>query len=235
MGQCYFKVADPSEVVIKTGPMGKTKYVQGAATFICGAIHEVETIDLNIMTIELVSTNVMSADAVEVNVSAAAQVRIDRDPAVLQTGLAARSFGGLGHEEMERKITATLEGTQRAVICEMTMLELYSDKDKLKAKAAEVLDDDMGALGVDVISYTINSITDDNGYFDKLGEIESEKKIMIAEISQVRIDTEQQIQQMKLETNRKITEMEQHRQKQVQFYKQETLKREAGTEREKAL
>lgn len=229
---CYCRTAEPNEVVIKTSACsGKTKYISGAATFVCGAIHEIEELDLTNFQVKLASKGVMTRTAVTVCVDANATCCINGDPDVIGTGLAARSFGHLSRDEIIEAIESTLEGSQRAILSEMSMEEINEDREKLRVTAKPVLQHDLGELGINILNYTIEKVYDENGYYDANGDRETCLKMASAEANKTLQETEEEINRIQQQTKAKIAQMEQDKQIKIEYFKQETEVRGADSDR----
>ena len=63
----------------------------------------------------------------------------------------------------------TLEGHQRAIMGNMTVEQIYKDRVKFSTAVFEVASSSLVAMGINVISYTIKSLSDENGYLEALG------------------------------------------------------------------
>jgi len=62
-----------------------------------------------------------------------------------------------------------MEGHQRAIIGSMTMEALYSDRHEFANQVREVCKEDLLKMGMEVVSYVITDIKDNNEYFTNLG------------------------------------------------------------------
>jgi len=183
------------------------------------------------MQIELESRGVMTRTAIPVNVVGIANVNIRKELHILQTGLAARSFAGFTPDEVQLTCQQVLEGSQRAVVSEMSLEEINADRVMMVQKAQDIMEQDMSMLGVQVNSYQIKRLDDDIGYGDALGSIELTKKDAIAEVNKARQEADTLIKTFQREAETKIAEMENTKNMQIETYKQDAIKRGSETER----
>merc|ERR1719249_457073 len=63
-----------------------------------------------------------------------------------------------------------MEGHQRAIMGNMTVEEIYRDRQTFSTKVFEVASQDLYTMGISVISYTLKDIRDEVGYLASLGQ-----------------------------------------------------------------
>merc|ERR1719454_385814 len=123
------------------------------------------------MTLEIVSNAVNSSAGVPVNAVGVAQVKVDsREASRLDT--ATQLFLGCNDNVIRNVALETLEGHQRAIIGNMTVEEMFRDKQKFSEEVKNTAKTDMMGLGLQIVSYTLKQMTDDNGYLLALGKPE---------------------------------------------------------------
>lgn len=82
---------------------------------------------------------------------------------------AAQQFLGKRLEEVGDVALQTMEGNQRAILGTMTVEEIYQDREGFATRVLEVGSADMDNMGLEIVSYTIRDIRDEQGYLDALG------------------------------------------------------------------
>merc|ERR1719454_1812904 len=123
------------------------------------------------MTLEIVSNAVNSSAGVSVNAVGVAQVKVDsREASRLDT--ATQLFLGCNDNVIRNVALETLEGHQRAIIGNMTVEEMFRDKQKFSEEVKNTAKTDMMGLGLQIVSYTLKQLTDDNGYLLALSKPE---------------------------------------------------------------
>merc|ERR1712018_225915 len=80
------------------------------------------------MTLNPVCENVETAQGVPLTVTGVAQVKIMKNPDLLQT--ASEQFLGKKEHEIKSTVLQTLEGHLRAILGTLTVEEVYKDRDQ---------------------------------------------------------------------------------------------------------
>ena len=76
---------------------------------------------------------------------------------------AVEQFIDKGRQDIESVAMETLEGHQRAIMGNMTVEEIYRDRDTFSQKVFDVASVDLHNMGISVISYTLKDIRDEVG------------------------------------------------------------------------
>ncbi len=71
--------------------------------------------------------------------------------------------------DIERVAMETLEGHQRAIMGAMTVDEIFKDRKKFSQKVFDIASTDLFNMGIQVISYTLKDIKDEEQYMVSLG------------------------------------------------------------------
>ncbi|MBI5155006.1 flotillin family protein [Candidatus Poribacteria bacterium] len=168
-----YKKVGPNEVLVISGKLwrGKGKgyrTIRGGGVFVWPILERVDRISLNIMTLVVRTPEVYTVQGVPVIVDGVAQVKIDSDPASVDT--AAEQFLGLSDQEIQTVALETLEGHLRAVLGTLTVEEIYKERDKFAQSVQAIATPDMRNMGMRIVSFTVKNIADKNGYLDALGK-----------------------------------------------------------------
>ena len=159
----------PDQALIKSGiGLSQPKIVPGGFVFKIPFCQQVQRLSLAVMTLEIVSPVVYTLQGVPLSVSSIAQVKIARHNEGLKK--AAGQFLDMSISSIEHTAQQTLEGHQRAIMGTMTVEEIYSDRKKFAIGVLEHAGLDLGNLGLEIVSYTIKDIQDDEGYLESLGK-----------------------------------------------------------------
>lgn len=199
----YVKVG-PNEVLIVSGlkntvvdGAGREREIgfrikKGGGTFVWPVLEKAEILSLELMTIDVKTPSVYSIKGVPVKVDGVAQIKVKGEDVAIRT--AAEQFLSKTTHEIMQVAHQTLEGHLRAIIGKMTVEELYKDRDKFAQNVQSESAGDFANMGLQIVSFTIKEIQDDQGYLDALG------KPMIAEVKkdaivgQAKMDREATIQ-----------------------------------------
>jgi flotillin len=175
----YTKVG-PNEVLIISGRThrvtdgrGGEKEVgfrikKGGGTFVIPILEKAETLSLELMTIDVKTPSVYSISGVPVRVDGVAQIKVRGEETAIRT--AAEQFLSKTPTEVMSIAHQTLEGHLRAIIGKMTVEELYKDRDKFAQNVQSESASDFANMGLQIVSFTIKEIQDDQGYLDALGK-----------------------------------------------------------------
>lgn len=83
--------------------------------------------------------------------------------------VAATHFLGDSEENIRMSLLATMEGHQRQILGTLTVEEIYKDRTAFAERVREHVQDDLAAMGFELVSYTVKKIDDVNGYMESLG------------------------------------------------------------------
>merc|ERR1719251_606902 len=123
------------------------------------------------MTLNPVCENVETAQGVPLTVTGVAQVKIMKNPDLLQT--ASEQFLGKKEHEIKSTVLQTLEGHLRAILGTLTVEEVYKDRDQFASLVREVAAPDVGRMGIEVLSFTIKDVYDNVTYLQSLGKAQT--------------------------------------------------------------
>ena len=121
------------------------------------------------MTLKIRSFDVNCATGVQVTMEGTCQVKINADDQI-SCELAAQNFIGMTEEKITNILSETMEGHQRSIISTMSVEEIFKDRETFSVKVRECATSDLMAMGVHLISYTISSVADANGYLKALAK-----------------------------------------------------------------
>merc|ERR1712154_751747 len=161
----------PNEALVISGMCqgGKPTFISGGRALVFPCIQTVQRIPLNTMTLEVHSPRVYPSQGVPISVIGTAQVKINGSSEQMLE-FAAEQFGGKPPHEILRICLETMEGHQRAIMGNMTVEEIYRDRQTFSQKVFDVASVDLHNMGISVISYTLKDIRDEVGYLASLGQ-----------------------------------------------------------------
>src|SRR5688572_23687113 len=162
------------------------RIVKGGGTFVYPAVEKVDILSLELMTIDVQTPEVYTSKGVPVKVDGVAQVKVKGDDVSIAT--AAEQFLSKGREEIKSIATQTLEGHLRAILGTMTVEDIYQNRDAFASKVQEVAAGDMANMGLQIVSFTIRDIRDNQGYLEALGKPRISQVKRDAQIAQAEAD-----------------------------------------------
>ena len=161
------RVVGPDQALVRSGG-GDPKVVVGGRILVLPIIHRSQRLGLGVMTLEVETPRVYTQEGVAVSVDGVAQVKVARNEEAIRT--AAQQFlDKRWPDEVARVILQTMEGHQRAILGTMTVEEIYQDREGFARRVREVASTDMTNMGMEIVSFNIRNISDEQGYLDALG------------------------------------------------------------------
>ena len=176
---------------IETGEVVGYRVVRGGGVFVWPVLEKVDFLSLEIMTIDVKTPEVYTIKGVPVLVDGVAQVKVRGDDVSVRT--AAEQFLSKDAAEIERVALQTLEGHLRAILGTLTVEEIYQNRDAFAGKVQEVAAGDMANMGLQIVSFTIRDIRDNQGYLDALGKPRTAQVKRDAIIAQAEADRDSTI------------------------------------------
>ena len=175
----YVKVG-PNEALIVSGFRGRTiadgdgrpralgfRWVKGGGTFVFPVVERAETLSLELMTLDVKTPEVYSITGVPLVVDGVAQVKVRGDDTSIVT--AAEQFLGKTPAQIAEVAHQTIEGHLRAIIGTLTVEEIYKNREMFSQKVQEIAATDLANMGLQVVSFVVKDIKDNQGYLDALG------------------------------------------------------------------
>ncbi|EGD74372.1 flotillin 1 [Salpingoeca rosetta] len=179
-----FYSSGPNEALVVSGLcLSRPRLIPGGRVFVWPFIQKIQRISLNLMTLTVESPKIYTAMGVPISVQGMAQVKIESTKEEMLAH-ACQQFLGKTEQQVKSVIMETLEGHQRAIMGTMTVEEIYQDRQKFSTAVFEVASRDLINMGVTIVSYTLQSISDEVGYLSALGKAQTAQVQRDARIGQ---------------------------------------------------
>ncbi len=220
--------ASPDTAFIISGIRRKPKVLIGKAGIKIPFLEKKDALNLQLIPIDVkTSSAVPTADYININVDAAVNVKISDNPDRLK--LAAQNFLNKKVDYIAQVAREVLEGNMREIVGKMQLQEMVSDRQKFAELVKQNAEPDLGAMGLDIVSFNVQNFVDDSGVIENLGvdnivkiqkdaaisRAEAEKEIAKAkanaakEANDAEVDSQTQIAQRKNELAIKEAELKQ--------------------------
>ncbi len=162
-----YRKAGPNEALLVYG-LGKTKIVNGGGTVILPVVQSYKMLSLELMSFDVAPSKAMYTNqGVAVMVEAVAQIKVKSDPQSILT--AAEQFLTKTPQQRDDLIRLVMEGHLRGIIGQLTVEQIVKEPemvgDRMRATCAE----DVSKMGLEVISFTIKEVRDENEYISNMG------------------------------------------------------------------
>ncbi len=161
---------------------GKIKIVRGGGSFILPIFQQKELISLRSHKLDVSTPNVYTENGVPVMANATAIIKVGNTTEAIAT--AAEQFLGKKDSELEAEAQEVLEGHLRAILGTMTVEEIYKNRDRFAQEVQGQASVDLKKMGLQIVSFTIKDVQDENGYLDALGKPRIAEVKRDAEISE---------------------------------------------------
>ena len=229
--------ASPDTAYVISGPKKKPRFLIGKAGIKIPFIEKKDTLSLKLVSVDVkTSVPVPTLDCINVHADAVVNVRISSDPAILEE--AAKHFLNQREDYIRAIAREVLEGNMREIIGTIPLKELINDRKAFSEKVQDNAIPDLKALGLDIISFNVQNITDEQDAIQNLGidnltkirkeaaiaKAENEKEISVAQSKAVKEANDAKVQ-AELAIAEKNTELE---------IKKAELKRQADAEKARA-
>lgn len=232
----YFKI--PTDMAgIVSGFSKEPRIYIGKAGFKIPFLERLDYINLGLVNVDVNTTDsVPTTDYINVNLDAFATVKIRRDAESIK--LACVNFLNSSREAIEITARQILEGSLRDIAGSMELKAMVNNRQKLAEKVQESAVEDLGKLGIEVLSFNIQSITDDcdainNLGIDNIAQIRKQAQIAKAEAERdvqiAQAEADKQANDAKMNSAKQIAE----KQNEVAIRKSE-LKQESDMKRAEA-
>lgn len=144
------------------------RIIRGGGTFVWPVFEKIDILSLEVMTLEVQTPEVYTVAGVPVIVDGVAQIKVRGDDTSIHT--AAEQFLSFGKQEIARVAHQTIEGHLRAVLGTLSVEEIYKEREKFAQKVQEIAAGDLANMGLQIVSFVMKNITDNQGYLDALGK-----------------------------------------------------------------
>ncbi len=162
-----FHTVGPNHALIVSGGSTQPKVKVGGRMFVLPLVQKAQMLSLEVMTLQVNTPRVYTKEGVAVTVDGIAQVKVGRSEDAIRT--AAEQFLGKSVREIAEVALQTLEGQQRAILGTMTVEDIYRDRVAFAEQVRDVAATDMTNMGLEIVSFSIRDIQDEQGYLDALG------------------------------------------------------------------
>jgi len=167
MSAKLFHKVGPNEALIVYG-LGGTKVVKGGGRIVWPLIQQARELSLELMSFDVAPTqDLYSSQGVAVNVEAVAQIKVQSDPVSILT--ASEQFLNKSPEQREALIRLVMEGHLRGIVGQLTVEHIVKEPEMVADRMRANVADDMSKMGLEVISFTIKEVRDNNEYILNMG------------------------------------------------------------------
>ena len=183
----------PNQALIVYGA-GGTKIITGGSKLVIPLTQRADVFPLELMSFDVApKQDLYTSQGVAVNVEAVTQIKVRSDDASITT--AAEQFLSKSQQDRENLIRLVMEGHLRGIVGQLTVEELVKDPENVGSKMLKTVTPDMDKMGLEVISFTIKDVRDNNDYISNMGRPQIAQIRKQADIAAALAQRDTQIQQ----------------------------------------
>jgi flotillin len=176
-----FRKAGPNEAFIVYGFRG-TRVIKGGGTIVFPMFENFRSLSLELMSFDVApQQNLYTKQGVAVTVEAVAQIKVRSDRESIAT--AAEQFLTKTPAQREGLIRLVMEGHLRGIIGQLAVEEIVKQPEMVADRMRGTCADDMNKMGLEVVSFTIKEVRDQNDYIANMGRPDVARIKMQADIA----------------------------------------------------
>ena len=162
----------PSDKAAVIVGLGEPKVVHGGGRLVIPGFQRIDTITLENIQINVSISKTKTRLGVPINANGVLIVKVRAEDESIKT--AVQQFSCDREEEtklaIQNIVMEVATGKLREIVSRMSVEELYDDREKFSADVQKVVDSALDTMGLEIKSFTINDISDDEEYIISLGK-----------------------------------------------------------------
>ncbi|MGN0506283.1 MAG: flotillin family protein [Lachnospiraceae bacterium] len=161
-------VKAPPDTAYMISGFRKPRILIGKAGIRIPFLERLDKLSLKMFSVDVKTTDyVPNAEYINVKVDATVKIRIGQSPEMM--ALASKFFLNEGEEMIIRRVQDTLEGNMREIVGQMRLEEMVTDRKAFGERVQENAIPDLQKMGLEMISFNVQSFSDQNNVIDDLG------------------------------------------------------------------
>ncbi len=193
VGQRYAKVG-PNQALIVYGRTRTPDVITGGGKLILPLFERAQTFSLELMSFDVApQQNLYTNQGVSVLVEAVTQLKVRNDRDSILT--AAEQFLSKSFDQRQALIRLVMEGHLRGIVGQLTIEQIVKEPEMVSEKMRSTSSADLAKMGLEVVSFTIKEVRDENEYIASMGRPEIERIRKEANIAAALAARDTQIQQ----------------------------------------
>ncbi len=165
---CIGYVKSPPDTAYIISGFRKPRILIGKAGVRIPFLERLDKLSLKMFSVDVKTTDfVPNAEYINVKVDATVKIRIGQSTEMMT--LASKFFLNESEEMIIRRVQDTLEGNMREIVGQMRLEEMVTDRKAFGEKVQENAIPDLEKMGLEMISFNVQSFSDQNNVIDDLG------------------------------------------------------------------
>ncbi len=177
-----FRRVGPNRALIVYG-WGGTHIVTGGGKVVWPLFQSFQELSLELMSFDVApEQQLYTSQGVAVAVEAVSQIKVKSDPLSIRT--AAEQFLTKPPEEREALLRLVMEGHLRGIVGLLKVEEIVKEPEIVAGRVRDSVSDDLTKMGLEVVSFTIKKVIDENEYINNMGRPDIARVKREADIAQ---------------------------------------------------
>jgi flotillin len=177
-----FRRVGPNRALIVYG-WGGTHIVTGGGKVVWPLFQSFQELSLELMSFDVApEQQLYTSQGVAVAVEAVSQIKVKSDPLSIRT--ASEQFLTKAPEERQSLLRLVMEGHLRGIVGLLKVEEIVKEPEIVAGRVRESVSDDLTKMGLEVVSFTIKKVIDENDYINNMGRPDIARVKREADIAQ---------------------------------------------------
>ena len=165
---CLGYVKSPPDTAFIISGFRKPRTLIGRAGIRIPFLERLDKLSLKMFSVDVKTTDyVPNAEYINVKVDATVKIRIGQSPDMM--ALAVKFFLNEKESVIISRVQDTLEGNMREIIGQMKLSEMVTDRKAFGERVQANAVPDLAKMGLELMSFNVQSFSDQNGVIDDLG------------------------------------------------------------------
>ena len=165
---CIGYVKSPPDTAYIISGYRKPRILIGKAGIRIPFLERLDKLSLKMISVDVKTTDyVPNAEYINVKVDATVKIRIGQSEEMMT--LASKFFLNEGEDMIIRRVQDTLEGNMREIGGQMRLEEMVTDRKAFGERVQENAIPDLQKMGLEMISFNVQSFSDQNNVIEDLG------------------------------------------------------------------
>ena len=165
---CIGYVKSPPDTAYLISGFRKTRILIGKAGIRIPFLERLDKLSLKMFSVDVKTTDyVPNAEYINVKVDATVKIRIGQSEEMMT--LASKFFLNETEDKIIQRVQDTLEGNMREIVGQMRLEEMVTDRKAFGERVQENAIPDLEKMGLEMISFNVQSFSDQNNVIEDLG------------------------------------------------------------------
>lgn len=191
--------APTDKAYIISGLRKRPKFIIGKSGLRIPFLQRVDKLELKLISVDVkTKESVPTNEYINVMIDSAVKIKIGSTPEMLDK--ASQNFLNKNETYIKDTVVDVLEGNVREIIGQMKLEDIVTDRKQFAEKVQENAAPDMARMGLEIVSFNVQNVTDDEHVIENLG---IDRIVSISKSAQIsRAESERDIAIKKAETEK---------------------------------